>query len=655
MRGHKILCLFILFHLFLVNGLLFLNTCRPYNIIKDTNNTIPPFNISSWDLMPIQLISQGSIRDSNYPSIANDQNGNLYIVWLEDDGDDFDVVYKKWDVETSAWKAMAYVYSGSYDSDNPDLFIDNNANMHVVWENANATEPQRYVYYKYLNVTDNSWSTGFIVSSEIPNTIKDPALCVDSEGNVHFVWVDYNQLPQHIYYRSLNLTSNQWSNTEIIGTGGAWMYDPKIVVDDNRSLIHITWADSVNYDNEGTDRDIIYRFLNRSSDVWSPFYVVSSGLHETSQEPDLNLDHQGCLHFIWMDSTNIKNAGDDYDIFYRFLNITQFEWSEIEVITHDSDETSQEPSFAVDTQHNIHVTWMEFIDLGLSDIRYTNKNYETKSWSASELISIGSSDISRKPSITVDEESKIHIVWEDKENNLCDSGTDEDIFYTFFNTIPEISHPPDIYYQEGENQTIFLEWVIHDTSTINPQFSVFKDGQEIKTGNWESDDIIKINITSLESGVYNYEIQVSDGYGSTNNDLVRVQVNDQPVVHAMGIFSCKYRDRGKSFTWYITDEVFLDPTYSILLNGMNYETLDWPQDMQIEVSLDGFSIGEYNFSIFIDDGLEGVFSHEVKVYILAINEIEEFFTDLLKSGLIIPIVGAIVSIIVGIVWKKMKK
>jgi hypothetical protein len=139
------------------------------------------------------------------------------------------------------------------------------------------------------------------------------------------------------------------------------------------------------------------------------------------------------IYVVWHDQNNTNNAGQDYDIFFRYFDGTS--WGDIQVISEPivSLNTSINPSHLPDIaveNGKIYVVWHEGNNTGV-DV-FFRCNLTGSSWEDIQVISepVFGQNITNNsywPMIAVDN-GKIHVVWTDK-TDYKNSGVDADIFY----------------------------------------------------------------------------------------------------------------------------------------------------------------------------------------------------------------------------------
>ena len=143
-----------------------------------------------------EVVDQKSITskdDSWYPSIINDTEGNIHIVWQYNN----EIYYEKLDNDGNTIvdnKRITYA-GGEY----PDISIDKMNNISLVWQS--QREGNEEIYYKKLNDTGESLSEDIRITND-KEVSQYPKVVVDSKNNVHIVWQDNRDGHFEIYYNS---------------------------------------------------------------------------------------------------------------------------------------------------------------------------------------------------------------------------------------------------------------------------------------------------------------------------------------------------------------------------------------------------------------------------------------------------------------------
>ena len=198
-------------------------------------------------------------------------------------------------------------------------------------------------------------------------------------------------------------------------TTGGWMPSNKIV----RDATNITKLSAV----LGRDGDIHVLWLNGNSEIQysrsddlviGTEPMVASGYGYASW-PDLDIDAGGTLHAVWPETTDPQQL-DGWEIYYGRLNSDDVAWPEPINISH-SHTLSRRPSIAVDSDERIHVVWSEEDDVGVNkelgdDVYWAFSADGGRSWS--EAVNLSRSEgSSGLPQLMADNEGQIHLVYVD--------------------------------------------------------------------------------------------------------------------------------------------------------------------------------------------------------------------------------------------------
>lgn len=165
-------------------------------------------------------------------------------------------------------------------------------------------------------------------------------------------------------------------------------------------------------------------------------------------------------------------------------------------------------------------------------------------------------------------------------------------------TNPSIDHPPDMEYSEGS----IGNSIVWNASDLNPStFTIYRNKEIIRFEAWNGDPIIE-PIDGLVIAVYNFTIVVTDTSGNSISDevLVTVIFPPEPTIDHPSDQIIPEGSIGNIIDWSPID---LDPsTYEIFLNNVLVKSGLWNSSSEtISISIDGLSIGIYEFTIIVYD------------------------------------------------------
>jgi hypothetical protein len=348
-------------------------------------------------------------------------------------------------------------------SSNPAIAVDSKDIVHVVYEDfskgvwGSKSEIMHVSYTPHIgwsNITVVSdgydgiyWNDGFNL---------DPDIAIDSEDNIHVVW---NSDAEGIWGSDVEIMYVKytqgigWSNVSIISDGNNGIYwndglseYPSIAVDDNE--VHVVWQDSSD-GFWGTDKEIMYIKYTPSSG-WSGFSIISEGhitnLHNYWNDGDSKVPAIACfngeIHIVWEDDTN-GVWGEDYEIMHvKYDSISG--WSGISVISDGfegsywNDAPSFNPEMIIDHNGNVHVVWQDYTDgiwdNGGSDNEIMYVKYTSATgWTNISVISDGYGGIYWNEGININPDlclgsDNIYVVWQESTKGVW--GTDFEIMFT---------------------------------------------------------------------------------------------------------------------------------------------------------------------------------------------------------------------------------
>lgn len=228
---------------------------------------------------------------------------------------------------------------------------------------------------------------------------------------------------------------------------------PRLAIDREDGL-HLAW-----FDLTAGDNDIFYS-AKASGGTWTDAFNISDN-PTPSRSPSIAVDSQGTVHVVWQDF-----APGNYDIFYS-QKPKGGNWSTPYNVSNNP-EDSTAPSVAVDGQGIVHVAWQQDVS-GTPDIFYSSRAVDG-TWATPVNVSNNSGE-SDNPSLAVDAQRNVHLVWFDKTPG------NEDIFYATKPNGGTWSTPVNISNNTGDSEYPVL--AADSQGTVNVAW------QDNTPGNWE--------------------------------------------------------------------------------------------------------------------------------------------------------------------------
>lgn len=272
-----------------------------------------------------------------------------------------------------------------------------------LWAESNSVD-YAALFGKSLSGQVFHWSNIENVSNSLDHS-KRPSLAVDSFGNPHIAWEENEEI---LYkYRE----GGAWKTKKNLNISNTSLksYNPSIDVD-SKNNPHIAWSERQSNNKD----DIYYTYWNPEADGGNGDWVVKNNINISnntgdSRQCDLTLDSKDNPHIVWHDDT-----GGNYDIYYIYWNAANNNWSSVENISSNSEDSAL-ASLALDSNDNPHITWQDTSGIsGNYDIYY--KYWDGIQWSVVITIISNDSDISTVANLVLDSLNYPHISWESRQN-----------------------------------------------------------------------------------------------------------------------------------------------------------------------------------------------------------------------------------------------
>lgn len=165
------------------------------------------------------------------------------------------------------------------------------------------------------------------------------------------------------------------------------------------------------------------------SGIFTSAYLVSNASTVDSRHPMAKADAFGNVFVVWEDY-NPPPPGFGA-IYGRMWNATVGSWEETLLLSTESTNGGYEPSISIDPQGKVHVVWQDYTDIAGAgtDCDILHKIWDPKTGPGSaEVVSTTSTLDSRWAKVAVDSQGNVHVVWCDL-TDYDGAGTDKDIFH----------------------------------------------------------------------------------------------------------------------------------------------------------------------------------------------------------------------------------
>ena len=136
---------------------------------------------------------------------------DIFAVWQSNQFGTFNVMYQRYDAETSTWGNSIRVSQNNQSNDYsfiPDIAVDTEGNVMYVWEYYDA-DTMRHLYYKTFDELDSATSILNAPENDVFAGSWDrtnPNLFFEPNGRIHVIWEDERADPGNYSARDMYYT-----------------------------------------------------------------------------------------------------------------------------------------------------------------------------------------------------------------------------------------------------------------------------------------------------------------------------------------------------------------------------------------------------------------------------------------------------------------
>jgi hypothetical protein len=303
-----------------------------------------------------------------------------------------------------------------YTSTSPRIATDSENNLHMVYSDYRHGPPEIY----YMKLDDQ----GNILIDETLITVQDAAtsyqadVACDSIDNVHIIWSDVRDTGPvsniELYYEKMDNMGNTLVDEMRITHAPHYSLYPSITIDSSDNL-HIVWSEEVNVMSV-LQEEIYYTKLDNSGNTLVDDLALTGNDGEESLFPDLEVDSTGNIHVVWLDDRNETGSTKCQDVYYTKLD--NFGNTLIDDTKTFVRADHFRPNIVIDSIDLIHLTcgsmpnWKGNVHKQIYYMKLDNDGdpiVDEKRLTSDE-------ENASHPTLHLDSEENIHIVWEDERH-----------------------------------------------------------------------------------------------------------------------------------------------------------------------------------------------------------------------------------------------
>jgi hypothetical protein len=220
------------------------------------------------------------------PRIAVDSANGIHIIWSNGNPGNYEIYYKKSTNGGTSWTTKRLTWT-SVDSYSSNIAIDSNDNILVVWREDNPSNDE--AYFKKSTNGGTSWTTKRLTWTS--GNSWSPNIAIDSNDNIHLVWTEQTTTYKDIYYKRSTNGGTSWTTKRLTWTSG-YSSGTGIAVDSN-DRIHVVWQDKTpgNY-------EIYYKRSAIGGTTWGGSKRLTWNSSDSSA-PEVGIDSSNNIHVVW--------------------------------------------------------------------------------------------------------------------------------------------------------------------------------------------------------------------------------------------------------------------------------------------------------------------------------------------------------------------
>jgi len=385
-------------------------------VARDNNGIETSMSEVYFDTVSLDIIVDHSPANVNYPQVAADGNGHVYVVWEDNRNGGSDIYFNHSSDYGSTWQPTDIRLDtdtpGTGSSVTPQITCDDSGHVYVVWRDTRSGNPD--VYFNYSSDYGVTWHSPDKQLGTIPYNPNPqyPKIACDNTGHVYTAWNDG-------YFNTSSDNGATWlSQAKRISTLGG---EETQLTCDQTGNVYVAWRLGT------TDVLFNYSFDHGNTNTWLfNDLIISSPNAIPSGALSLDSDESGHVYCAWHDERNNASSPDVY--FNSSLDHGNTWGASDTILNTGTPGTTYSiwPDMACDETGHVYVTWYDRRSgSGLGDIYLNYSSDAGGSWQNPDkridTDSPGAVD-SGYPNISTDNSGQIYIIWTDDQADVGGPG-----------------------------------------------------------------------------------------------------------------------------------------------------------------------------------------------------------------------------------------
>jgi len=354
------------------------------------------------------------VAKGSRPRIASDNSGQLHVVYEghEKDLSVKNIFYTKSSDGGMHWTPAVNISNTSGTPSQPDIAVEQNGAVDVVWADTNTTEASPDIYFARSSDGGTSWSQPRDISNTLGASVE-PVVATGPDSSIQVVWCDLSQGEKNkeIYYIFSTDAGRTWGKDplftaeDISNTPGSSI-EPAIAVGQD-GVVHVAWLDST----PGESHPDIY-YVRKENGVWTKSPTNVSHSPRVSDHPTIGCGPKGKVYISWLDYSQKPTAPDIWCAisgkdghFEKPINVS------------NTPGVSSMPVLAADMKGQVVLVWSDTSKTFRNpDIFARISNDCAKDFTRVMDIS-NTRGFSTRPHVTISG-NKVFVIWEEVEDSL---------------------------------------------------------------------------------------------------------------------------------------------------------------------------------------------------------------------------------------------
>ncbi len=250
-------------------------------------------------------ITAGDAASAKYAAIAADGETNVYVVWKYD----YNIYYARSANGGDSFEDAVQVSdAGVNDADNPDIAVDSNGTIYVVWECGWRSD----VYQIRIDKLTDGTSFGTDVNVTAGSAVAgNPSIAIDSDDNILVAWDGSST--DHVSFANSTDGGAAFSTPVQVDDSDTGAVYPSIAVDPtDSSKVYVAWQDRRN-----VYADIYAATSDNGGASFGDDVKVNDDDTDTNSHqkfPCMAVNSTGAVFVVWQDGRNYESS--DYDVYF---------------------------------------------------------------------------------------------------------------------------------------------------------------------------------------------------------------------------------------------------------------------------------------------------------------------------------------------------